>query len=129
MNGSMLDTNFIIRMIDKDPVAIAMAKKIKNCYTSFIVVGELYFAAEKSTRKAANFTIFRKILSGIKLIAIDDKVCMSYAEIKHTLREKGKPAPENDLWIAACAYAHDLSVATFDRHFSEISQIKLFKVD
>lgn len=33
-----------------------------------------------------------------------------------------------DIWIAACARVHNLSVATFDHHFSEISQINLVKV-
>jgi tRNA(fMet)-specific endonuclease VapC len=76
-----------------------------------------------------NLAVFRKVLSGIEIIPIDDKVCMSYAEIKLELKEKGKPIPENDIWIAACAHTYNLSVATFDKHFSEISQIELVRVD
>jgi tRNA(fMet)-specific endonuclease VapC len=129
MSGSILDTNVITRLLDKDPAAINMINKIENFYTSVIVVGELYFAAVKSAKREANFTIFREVLSCIKIIPIDDKVCMSYGEIKLSLKQKGKPIPENDLWIAACAHAYSLSVATFDNHFSEISQIELVKPD
>jgi predicted nucleic acid-binding protein len=53
MNGSILDTNVITKMIDKDPSAINMVKKIENIYTSIIVAGELYFAAAKSARREA----------------------------------------------------------------------------
>ena len=129
MNGSVLDTNVITKMIDRDPAAITMVKKIDKFYTSVIVAGELYFAAAHSAQRKANLAVFRKVLSGIKIIPIDDKVCMSYAEIKLELRKKGRPIPENDIWIAACAHTYGLSVATFDRHFSEISQIELVMAD
>ena len=66
-----------------------------------------------------------KALSCLEIIYIDEAVCMSYAEIKLELKKKGRPIPDNDIWIAACAHAKGLSVATFDQHFSEISQIEL----
>jgi tRNA(fMet)-specific endonuclease VapC len=129
MNGSILDTNVITKMLDKDPVAINMVKKIEHIYTSVIVAGELYFAAANSSRRESNFKIFHETLSCIEVIPIDDAVCMSYAEIKLGLKKKGKPIPDNDIWIAACAHARGFSVATFDSHFSEIMQIKLVSAD
>jgi tRNA(fMet)-specific endonuclease VapC len=38
---------------------------------------------------------------------------------------KGRPIPENDLWIAAIALEHDLIVATRDAHFGEIDNLKV----
>jgi tRNA(fMet)-specific endonuclease VapC len=129
MTGSILDTNIITKMIDEDPVAVSIIKKIEIFYTSVIVAGELYFAAAKSARREANLVVFKTILSGLKIIPIDEKVCMSYADIKLDLKKKGMPIPENDIWIAACAYTHGLSVATLDNHFSEITQIELVRPD
>jgi tRNA(fMet)-specific endonuclease VapC len=129
MNGSILDTNVITKMLANDPVAINMVKKVGHIYTSVIVVGELYFAADNSSRREANFKIFHETLSCIDIIPIDDTVCISYAEIKLGLKKKGKPIPDNDIWIAACAHARGFSVATFDGHFSEITQIKLVSAD
>ena len=37
-----------------------------------------------------------------------------------TLRSKGRPIPENDLWIAASALRHSLDLVTRDHHFEEI---------
>jgi tRNA(fMet)-specific endonuclease VapC len=125
MNGSLLDTNVITKVLGKDPAALRMVEKVEKLYTSSIVAGELYFAALNSTRVEANLNIFRKALSYMEIIPVDAAVTMAYAEIKLGLKKKGKPIPDNDIWIAACAHAHSLSVATFDHHFSEISQIEL----
>ena len=128
MIGSVLDTNVITKLLDKNPAAITLIQKIEKYFTSVVVVGELYFAAANSSRREANFENFRKVLSCMEIIPLDDAVCMSYSEIKLELKKKGKPIPDNDIWIAACAHAHDLSVATFDLHFSEISQIETVNV-
>jgi tRNA(fMet)-specific endonuclease VapC len=125
MTGSILDTNIITKLLNNDPKAISIVKKIEKIYTSIIVVGELYFAAANSSKREANFKNFHEVLSCMEIIPIDDAVCMSYAEIKLELKKKGKPIPDNDIWIAACACVHGLSIATFDNHFSEISQITL----
>jgi len=36
------------------------------------------------------------------------------------LRAKGKPIPENDIWIAAIVKQYDLTVATRDGHFGNV---------
>jgi tRNA(fMet)-specific endonuclease VapC len=127
MNGSILDTNVITKLLDNDPAAISLIHKIDNVFTSIVVVGELYYAAANSSKREANLKKFQEALACVEIIAIDDAVCMSYAEIKLELKKKGRPIPENDIWIAACAHANDLSVATFDQHFSEIAQIELME--
>jgi tRNA(fMet)-specific endonuclease VapC len=39
------------------------------------------------------------------------------------LLKKGKPIPENDIWIAAVAKQHTLRLFTNDAHFSAIEGI------
>jgi tRNA(fMet)-specific endonuclease VapC len=128
MNGSVLDTNVITKLLDKDPAAIALVQKIESYFTSSVVVGELYYAAVNSSKQETNFRNFREALSCMAIIPIDDDVCMAYAEIKMGLKRIGKPIPENDIWIAACARVHNLSIATFDRHFSEITGIEIIGI-
>jgi tRNA(fMet)-specific endonuclease VapC len=48
-----------------------------------------------------------------------------YGEIKNALWVKGRPIPENDLWIAAIAPEHNLVLATRDAHFREIDTLKV----
>lgn len=37
----------------------------------------------------------------------------------------GNPIPDNDIWIAAIAMEHDLTVLTGDKHFKAIDGLKL----
>jgi tRNA(fMet)-specific endonuclease VapC len=129
MSGSVLDTNVITKVLDKDPAALRMVERIETLYTSVIVVGELYFAALKSGRVEANLKLFREALSHMEIIPSNETVNMAYAKIKLELKKKGTPIPENDIWIAACAFVKKLSVATFDGHFSQISEIELVEID
>ncbi len=51
---------------------------------------------------------------------------MRYGEIKNLLKEKGKPIPENDIWIAAIAKEHNLVLITKDKHFRLVDDIKIW---
>jgi tRNA(fMet)-specific endonuclease VapC len=50
---------------------------------------------------------------------------LCYAGIKHELKQKGRPIPDNDLWIAALAMQYDLLLLTLDNHFGEISRLAM----
>jgi predicted nucleic acid-binding protein len=70
--------------------------------------------------------LFRKTLEKYEPLSLDnDTIAVSYGLIKSELEKKGKKIPENDIWIAAAAHVYDLSIATFDQHFTYISQIHL----
>ncbi len=53
------------------------------------------------------------------------KIYIWYGEIKDRLRKKGRPIPENDIWIAAIAFQHDLILISRDEHFREVEDLKL----
>ncbi|MBA3472116.1 MAG: VapC toxin family PIN domain ribonuclease, partial [Rubrobacter sp.] len=38
---------------------------------------------------------------------------------------KGRPIPENDIWIAAVALQHDLVLASRDSHFEHVEGLQL----
>jgi tRNA(fMet)-specific endonuclease VapC len=48
-----------------------------------------------------------------------------YGEIKNALRAKGRPIPENDLWIAALSLQYGLTVVTRDDHFNAIDGLPI----
>ena len=47
-----------------------------------------------------------------------------YASIRHDLKKRGRPIPENDVWIAALARQFDLEVVSRDAHFDHIADIR-----
>jgi len=40
------------------------------------------------------------------------------------LQKKGLPIPENDIWIAALAIEHGLTLVSRDEHFKKIDELK-----
>ena len=47
-----------------------------------------------------------------------------YAAIRHGLKLRGRPIPENDLWIAALARQHSLEIVSRDPHFDQVEGIR-----
>ena len=127
MNGSVIDTNVIIRMLKGDKTAIETLGKIEKIFVPMVVVGELFYGAYKSARKDENMALFTSVLSTFEILPIVISVAVSYAMIKTDLIKNGIRIPENDLWIAATAHANDLSLVTFDSHFESIPGIKIRK--
>ncbi len=62
--------------------------------------------------------------SNITVLSCDSNTAHKYGLIKNSLLEKGKPIPENDVWIAAIALRHDLIIATRDDHFNKVEILK-----
>ncbi|MFD2287718.1 PIN domain-containing protein [Pedobacter petrophilus] len=63
--------------------------------------------------------------SRCNVLIADDETANHYALIKTALLQKGKPIPENDMWIAAVSKQFDLKLHTKDKHFKEIDSLNL----
>ncbi|HID51436.1 MAG TPA: type II toxin-antitoxin system VapC family toxin [Anaerolineae bacterium] len=58
------------------------------------------------------------------MLSCDIGTAHVYGKVKDNLRKKGRPIPENDVWIAALAIEHNLTLATRDAHFAEIEKLE-----
>jgi len=59
------------------------------------------------------------------VLACDTETARRYGEIKELLRARGRPIPENDIWMAAIALQHDLILVTRDAHFEAVDKLRL----
>lgn len=100
-------------------------KELELVYIPVTVVGEHYFGAFKSTKVEENFKRISNFVDDIAVLGSSVVTDSIYGEIKNQLKKKGKPIPENDIWIAAIAKEYDLTVMTNDIHFKEIDGLKL----
>ena len=89
------------------------------------VLGELYFGARKSARLVENMHRIEDFASGADVLPCDGDTARLYGEIKDTLRRKGRPIPENDIWIAAVALQHELVLVSRDSHFEHGEGLRL----
>src|SRR5688572_8463782 len=86
----------------------------------FVVLGEMYFGAVRSGRVAINIARVSSYAASNVVLFADEETTLRYGEIKQQLKVKGRPIPENDIWIAAVALRHGLPVLTRDAHFNEV---------
>lgn len=125
MNGNfLLDTNVVIALFAKDA---NVAQRVSNSSVSVpvIVIGELLYGARKSGRVEANVERAEDFATTNVVLNCDLQTAKHFSQIKNDLRLKGKPIPENDIWIAALALQHDLTLVTRDAHFGEVDGLSI----
>ncbi|HUA61489.1 MAG TPA: type II toxin-antitoxin system VapC family toxin [Verrucomicrobiae bacterium] len=116
----LLDTNIAIALLEGDEAVLSNLDQAREVFVPAIVFGELFFGAAKSSRPQENSAKLEQFAVGRIILPCDLRVAREYGRLKQDLRSKGKPIPENDIWIAAIATSHELVLATRDRHFRDV---------
>ena len=124
-NNYLLDTNIISAWLENDYAIADKIDKAASVYMCVIVVGEMYFGAQYSAKIEYNIRNISKALAQYPLLTINEVTCIQYGKIKASLRRKGNPIPENDIWIAAIAIQYNLTVSTRDQHFKVIDGLTI----
>lgn len=124
MNGELLlDTNAVIGVFANDPVVTAIVSQTSECFLPSIVLGELYYGAQRSTRTAENIAVLLAFCNTVTILLCDANTAAVDGRIKNELRVKGRPIPENDVWITAIATQHNLELLSRDDHFDEVDRL------
>lgn len=122
---ALLDSNVVIGLFGGEPLVV---ERIEGCAQLFLPVpalGELYYGALRSTRRTENVARLEEVARRVALLPCMPETARTYGHIKAALSAKGRPIPENDLWIAALAIQHDLTLLTRDSHFTQIDGLSL----
>jgi len=121
MNGKfLLDTNIVIALFANEATIKDNLAEAEEVFVPSIVIGELFYGAQKSTRSKENLARIDELALASVVLGCDVETARKYGEIKNDLRAKGHPIPENDIWIAAIAAQHSLTLVSRDAHFDEI---------
>ena len=128
MNGKLVDTNVIIRFFKGETELFSLFDDMENLYISSITVGELMYGAELSKKSDFNRENYFCFCQQMKVLYPDLEIAKSYGKIKASLKEKGKPIAENEIWIAATCHAADLILITADSDFDFVDEISVEKM-
>ena len=112
----LLDTNIVIALLAGDETVLSNLDLAREVFVPAIVLGELFFGAAKSGRPFDNTSKVEQFAADRAILSCDVHVAREYGRLRQRLREKGKPIPENDIWIAATAKCHELVLVSRDRH-------------
>ena len=123
----LLDTNRYTDVARGDIEVSVRAMTAEKVWLPLFVIGELRAGFAGGQRKQRNAAALEKFLQqpNAGVLLPDLETSNFYAQVFNDLRRKGKPIPTNDMWIAALALQHDLTLDARDQHFQHVPGLKL----
>jgi tRNA(fMet)-specific endonuclease VapC len=121
----LADTNAVIGWLKRDNALARVLLQWSIPAMSVFTLGELLYGAMKSARPAESKAQIKSVQAVFRVLHPGERTAESYASVRYQLRRKGRPIPENDLWIAALALENNLPVLTRDRHFREVESLDI----
>ena len=122
MSAIALDTNAYSGFMRDAPSVVGTLRTAREIHLPLIVLGELLAGFAAGKRAEANRHQLARFMASprVSVLNPDQGTARHYADIYAALRASGHPIPTNDLWIAALARQHRLSLLTFDSHFAAV---------
>jgi tRNA(fMet)-specific endonuclease VapC len=126
----LLDTDVFSLMVKGQDAAIntrlqTLAKG--EAMVSVITAGEFFYGVAHAPVSALRDQRAQRLLDFFGLLPLDAEVAASYGAVRADLRRAGTPIGPNDLWLAAQALAHGLTMVT--RNTREFQRVKGLKVE
>ena len=122
MRPILIDTNAYVAYKYNDPQVVEVIQQAEILAISPIVLGELLGGFEYGKQGRKNHDELQAFLSSsrARLFSLSSDTATFYSQIYRALRNKGKPIPTNDMWIAAQTLEQGSVLCTFDKHFKVI---------
>ncbi len=123
----LLDTNITIAFLSGEYAVVNQVDDADAYFVSSTIAGEMFYGASYSANVDGNIQRIDSFLADTELLSCDEATSRLFGEIKASLRGKGRPIPDNDIWIAASAKQHSLTLVTRDAHFEEVDGLTLVR--
>jgi toxin FitB len=104
--------------------SLARSLATRQLAVSLITLGEAHYGARKRKwgppRTSRMLAFYQEMFDVVPLA--DEVVAAEYGYLRASTESVGQPIADNDLWIAACATANGLPLATLNRrHFEPLT--------
>lgn len=126
----LFDTDVLSNIVKKRP-SLKLIDKLKPLsktvqFTTSINVGEIYYGACRSNRKAIILKAFSEsVFPNINVIPFDEESGKLFGALKAEMETKGIGCSEPDLRIASIAIQHKLTLITGNAsHFKPVPGLK-----
>lgn len=123
---AVLDTNAYCQCDIGNEAILTLLEEASSYFLPSIVYGELYYGFRHGQHFEKNMQHLEKFIAQfhVEVIDVTTDVAKKYGDIYASLRQKGRPIPTNDIWIAACCMEVGGTLITVDDHFKEVEQIQ-----
>ena len=124
----LLDSDYVASFLNGIRSAVEMVRPLLfgSAAVSVITLGEIYegvlYGSDRERREAS----FSEFLIPVRILPITERIAIRYAELRGELRQQGNLIADNDLFIAATALEHGLTLVTANRrHFDRVPGLAL----
>jgi len=126
MSGEIaLDTSVAVRFLNGDTAIVLRVLALPEVVLPIVVVGELLFGAENSTRPLQNLPRYLEFIEACIVLPLSRETAVVYAQTRLKLKRKGRPIPMNDVWIAAQCLEQGWILVTDDTDFGYVDGLML----
>jgi len=126
-----LDTSAYSHLRRGSTTAVEAVRRARRVVVPVIVLGELRAGFLGEAHQARNLTELAEFLAHpvVSVADVDARAAEAFASLVDEARRVGAPVPTNDLWIAAIALVHDLTIVTCDTDFLRIRRVAVTLVE
>lgn len=121
----LLDTSVVIRHFRDGNALLSRLLEFEELCLPYVAMAELYAGAYRSVRPELHLDQIARFQEAVDVILPDDVTAEIYGRISAELMQSGTPIPQNDIWIAAIAIQTGLPLATSDKHFGMIKELRV----
>ncbi|MBI2862741.1 MAG: type II toxin-antitoxin system VapC family toxin [Chloroflexi bacterium] len=123
----LLDADWVIRFLQgrRDAGELIGTLADEGLGLSIITYGEIWEGL-LSTQAEQRVDDFNEFVACVDLVTLDVDAARHYGRVRSRLRSEGLLIPDNDLWLAATAVRHDLTLISFDQHFTRVPGLKVY---
>jgi tRNA(fMet)-specific endonuclease VapC len=120
----IVDTNAISAFAEGDPSVREKIAGGPGPYLPVIVLGEYRFGLQRARDRKRRLAWLEELTLHWTVLEISVDTAATYAEVWEALKERATPIPSHDVWIAALARQHNLSILSADSHFDLVPGIR-----
>lgn len=124
MTGFALDTNAVSALFEGDDALVALLGRADRLSLPVIVVGEYRYGLQRSRHRRQLESVLQQLVAASEVLTVGLETTSVYAQTRERLRARGRPLPENDVWIASLCLEHDLELVTRDSDFEHVEGLR-----
>ena len=120
----ILDTNAVSALFAGDASLGKVLSARQSHELPTIVIGEYRYGLARSRFRRTLLPLLDDLIRESVVLEVGLATAEAYAGVRERLRRRGRPIPENDVWISALAIEHDLEVVSRDEHFDLVEGLR-----
>jgi len=120
----ILDTNALSAFAEGEQAVREKIAAGPGPYLPVIVIGEYRFGLLGGRDRERRLAWLGELARHWTVLEVSADTAATYAEVRQALKERANPIPANDVWIAALARQHNLSILSADPHFDKVPGIR-----